>query len=82
MAFGEARGIKLKGGRRLGSIRQTYIKSTVDALLRQHPDEFTDDFNANKAQVEKLTGAASKELRNRVAGYITRKVHSKSRRKQ
>ncbi len=65
----------------MGSIRQTYIKSTVDALLRQHPGEFSEDFNANKAQVEKLTGASSKELRNRVAGYITRKVHSKGRRK-
>ena len=65
----------------MGSIRQTYIKSTVDALLRQHPGEFTTDFNANKAQVEKLTGVESKELRNRVAGYVTRKVSSKGRRK-
>jgi len=65
----------------LGSIRQTYIKSTVDALLRQHPGEFTTDFNANKAQVEKLTGVESKTLRNRVAGYVTRKVSSKGRRK-
>lgn len=65
----------------MGSIRQTYIKSTVDSLLRQYPDEFSDDFNENKAKVEKLTGVASKELRNRVAGYVTRKVHSKGRRK-
>lgn len=65
----------------MGSIRQTYIKSTVDALLRQHPGEFTSDFNANKAQVEKLTAVEGKALRNRVAGYITRKVSSKGRRK-
>jgi small subunit ribosomal protein S17e len=65
----------------LGNIRQTHIKSTVDSLLRQHPGEFSADFNVNKAQVEKLTGVASKELRNRVAGYLTRKVHSKGRRK-
>ncbi|AFC99230.1 Ribosomal protein S17E [Methanocella conradii HZ254] len=65
----------------MGSIRQTYIKSTVDALLRQYPGEFSEDFNANKAQVEKLTGVASKELRNRIAGYVTRKVHSRGRRK-
>ena len=65
----------------MGSIRQTYIKSTVDTLLREHPGEFTTDFNANKAQVEKLTGVDSKALRNRVAGYVTRKVSSKSRRK-
>ena len=65
----------------MGSIRQTYIKSTVDTLLRQYPGEFTNDFNANKAVVEKLTGTDSKALRNRVAGYVTRKVSSKSRRK-
>ena len=65
----------------MGSIRQTYIKSTVDALLRQHPGEFTNDFNTNKAIVEKLTGTDSKALRNRVAGYVTRKVSSKGRRK-
>jgi small subunit ribosomal protein S17e len=65
----------------LGSIKQTYIKSTGQALLRQHRDEFTADFSANKAQVEKLTGVESKTLRSRVAGYVTRKVASKGRRK-
>ncbi len=65
----------------MGSIKQTNIKSTGQALLRQHPDEFTADYNANKAQVEKLTGVESKTLRNRVAGYVTRKVSSKGRRK-
>ena len=65
----------------MGSIRQTYIKSTTESLLRQYPDQFTDDFNTNKAVVEKLTGVESKALRNRVAGYVTRKVHSKGRRK-
>ena len=65
----------------MGSIRQTYIKSTTDALLRQYPGEFTADFNANKEKMEKLTGIESKALRNRISGYITRKVSSKARRK-
>jgi small subunit ribosomal protein S17e len=38
----------------MGNIRQTYIKSTADALLRQYPNEFTTDFNENKAKVERL----------------------------
>ncbi len=63
----------------MGSIRQTYIKSTVFSLLRQYPGEFSEDFNTNKAIVTRLTGTESKALRNRVAGYITRKVHSKGR---
>ena len=65
----------------MGSIRQTYIKSTVDALLRQYPNEFGTDFNENKAKVEKLANAQTKEVRNRLAGYVTRKMSSKGRKR-
>jgi len=65
----------------MGSIRQTYIKSTVDSLLRQYPNEFGADFNENKAKVEKLALIQTKDVRNRVAGYVTRKVASKGRKK-
>jgi small subunit ribosomal protein S17e len=65
----------------MGSIRQTYIKSTVDTLLRQYPGEWGTDFNANKEKVEKLANVQTKELRNRVAGYVTRKMSSKGRKR-
>ena len=65
----------------MGSIRQTYIKSTTDALLRQYPTEFGTDFDANKAKVEQLASVQTKELRNRIAGYVTRKMASKGRKK-
>ena len=65
----------------MGSIRQTYIKSTTDALLRQYPTEFGADFTENKAKVEQLATIQSKELRNRVAGYVTRKKASSKGRK-
>jgi small subunit ribosomal protein S17e len=65
----------------MGSIRQTYIKSTTDALLRQYPNEFGSDFNANKAKVEQLASVQTKELRNLIAGYVTRKMSSKGRKK-
>lgn len=65
----------------MGSIRQTYIKSTVDALLRQYPNEFSEDFNANKDKIQKLAAVQTKEMRNRLAGYVTRKVASKGRKK-
>lgn len=65
----------------MGSIRQTYIKSTVDSLLRQYPNEFNGDFDENKLKVEKLAHIQTKEVRNRVAGYVTRKVASKGRKK-
>ncbi|OPY29938.1 MAG: 30S ribosomal protein S17e [Methanocella sp. PtaU1.Bin125] len=65
----------------MGSIRQTYIKSSVDALLRQHPNEFGTDFNDNKAKIEKLADVQTKEVRNRLAGYVTRKMASKGRKR-
>lgn len=65
----------------MGSIRQTYIKSTVDALLRQYPNEFSSDFDANKEKIEKLSTAQTKEMRNRLAGYVTRKLATKGRKK-
>jgi small subunit ribosomal protein S17e len=65
----------------VGSIRQTYIKSTVDALLRQYPNEFGSDFNANKDKVERLANVQTKEVRNRLAGYVTRKMASTGRKR-
>jgi small subunit ribosomal protein S17e len=65
----------------VGSIRQTYIKSTVDALTRQYPDEFGTDFEANKDKVERLAKVQTKDVRNRIAGYVTRKMASGGRKK-
>ena len=65
----------------MGSIRQTYIKSTVDALLRQYPNEFGTDFNENKEKVERLANVQTKDVRNRIAGYVTRKMSSRGRKR-
>ena len=65
----------------MGSIRQTYIKSSADALLRQYPDEFGTDFNENKDKVERLANVQTKDVRNRIAGYVTRKMSSKGRKR-
>ena len=73
--------IKHAGGYTVGSIRQTYIKSTVDALIRQYPDEWGTDFNENKARIERLANVQTKEMRNRLAGYVTRKMSSKGRKR-
>jgi small subunit ribosomal protein S17e len=49
------------------------IISIGDSLLQRHPGRFTDDFEENKHRVEKLTDVESKRVRNRIAGYITRR---------
>ncbi|WP_265108564.1 30S ribosomal protein S17e [Halosolutus halophilus] len=49
------------------------IISVGDTLLERYPDGFSTDFEENKDQVEKLTDVESKRVRNRIAGYVTRK---------
>jgi len=40
--------------------------------LERFPDRFTDDFEKNKIMVERLTTITTKNMRNRIAGYISR----------
>jgi small subunit ribosomal protein S17e len=58
----------------MGNIRQTNIKRITFRLLEDYGDVFTKDFDTNKILVTKHTTIESKVIRNRVAGYITRKV--------
>ena len=56
----------------MGNIRPTYIKRVAIELAKPYPNEFTDDFDHNKAKVSELTDVRSVLMRNRIAGYITR----------
>jgi small subunit ribosomal protein S17e len=42
-------------------------------LLERYPEAFNTDFETNKENVSKLTNVESKPVRNRIAGYVTRK---------
>ncbi len=56
----------------MGNIRPTYIKRVAIELVKQHPDEFSADFEHNKKKVSELSDVSSILMRNRIAGYITR----------
>jgi small subunit ribosomal protein S17e len=43
-----------------------------EELLQRHPEAFGLDFEANKKALEELAIIPSKQLRNRIAGYITK----------
>ena len=43
-----------------------------EELLQRHPDAFGRDFEANKKALEELAVIPSKQLRNRIAGYIAK----------
>ncbi|MBE0521517.1 MAG: 30S ribosomal protein S17e [Candidatus Methanoperedenaceae archaeon] len=66
----------------MGNVRPTYIKSLATQLLSDYGDAFTTDFTANKENVTKYTNVESKVIRNRVAGYIVRKLRVKANRKR
>jgi len=43
-------------------------------LLERYPSLFTEDFETNKELLKKVAKITSKELRNEIAGYLTRMV--------
>jgi len=55
----------------MGNIRPTYIKRVAIELVKKYPELFTDDYQHNKATVEKITDIQNSKLRNRIAGYVT-----------
>ena len=65
----------------LGNIRQTHIKSVAIDLVKKYPEHFSGDFQKNKENVDLLVIVSSNLLRNRIAGYITRYVVSRSKNK-
>jgi len=55
------------------AIKPAYVKKTARLLMERYPDAFSEDFEQNKELVEQLTNVESKSVRNRIAGYVTRK---------
>ncbi|WP_136715953.1 30S ribosomal protein S17e [Halorientalis salina] len=55
------------------AIKPAYVKKTGTILMERYPKAFGHDFEHNKDVVEELTDIESKGVRNRIAGYITRK---------
>ncbi len=55
------------------AIKPAYVKKTATMLMERYPDAFSTDFEHNKELVSELTNIESKTVRNRIAGYVTRK---------
>ncbi|AGK60706.1 SSU ribosomal protein S17E [Archaeoglobus sulfaticallidus PM70-1] len=58
----------------MGTVKPAYIKVIALELLKRYPDMFTESFEENKKLVAEYADIKSKTVRNRVAGYITRRV--------
>ena len=60
-------------------IKPSYIKNLGNSLLVKQREYFTNNFDENKQQLGLSAIIDSKRVRNRVAGYITRKINTKRR---
>lgn len=45
-----------------------------EMLLQRYPDAFGTDYEQNKKKVDEVALVSSKQLRNHIAGYITRSL--------
>jgi small subunit ribosomal protein S17e len=60
-------------------IKPSYIKTMGNELLAKQRDYFSNSFDENKQQLGASAVVESKRVRNRIAGYITRKINTKRR---
>lgn len=49
-----------------------------EELMQRHPEAFGADFEQNKKALEELALIPSKQLRNRIAGYIAKSNKAES----
>ena len=60
-------------------IKPAYVKRISRALIERYPERFSDNFDENKEMVTLVTNVESKRVRNRIAGYVTRKNRKTSK---
>jgi small subunit ribosomal protein S17e len=60
-------------------IKPSYIKNLGTSLLAKQAEYFSKSFEENKKQLGASASIPSKRVRNRVAGYITRRMNTKKR---
>jgi len=58
----------------MGRIKSTLIKRISGKLVKQHKQEFKEDFNYNKTKVNELAELHSVKLRNCIAGLVTKLI--------
>ncbi len=61
----------------MGNIRTTQIKNVSERLVKMFPDKFSKDFEKNKQILSQLLPIKSKDVRNKIAGYITHIIERK-----
>ncbi|AWR99447.1 30S ribosomal protein S17e [Metallosphaera hakonensis] len=63
----------------MGNIYTRDIKRIGQEILELYKDKVTTDYEKNKELVRQVVEVYSKKVRNRIAGYITRKAKQAKR---
>ena len=58
-------------------IKPSYIKTLGLEVLAKNRDRFSNNYDENKQALTGLATIDSKRVRNRIAGFITRKINTK-----
>jgi len=58
----------------MGRIKTVLVKRITRQLVREHGDEFGEDFTKNKEILKKYIDTTSPKLRNVIAGYVSRLI--------
>ena len=66
----------------MGSVKPSYIKNFAMDLLKAYESSFSPDFEQNKLIVSEYTDIKNKNIRNRVAGYISRVLRQRGERRK
>ena len=61
----------------MGRIKTMLIKKIAKRLIKEHPQDFSPEFDKNKGLVNKYTNVVSTKIRNSIAGYTARLVKQK-----
>ena len=61
----------------MGRIKQSSLKRIANELMKNYGEEFTTEFETNKAKVQEHSDVSSKKIRNRIAGYTVRVMKQK-----
>jgi len=58
----------------VGRIKTKLVKRVTKQLVKEHKEEFSEDYNKNKEVVVKYTNIKSRKIRNVIAGYTARLI--------
>ena len=58
-------------------IKPSYIKTLGLEVLSKNREQFSSNYDENKQALTAVASIESKRVRNRIAGFITRKINTK-----